>query len=77
VVTRIAEISGVVARYKKFNPNPAMGDYRGICSAGNYAWLHENNIGLIVEAARHALRGKKYHELCVKKSLVKLCICKT
>eukprot|EP01049_Picozoa_sp_SAG25_P013597 SAG25_NODE_2153_length_1890_cov_1.774428_1_plen_129_part_00 len=28
----------------------------------------------IVEAARHALRGKKYHEFCVKKSLVKLCI---
>jgi hypothetical protein len=62
------------AVYRKFNKDPAMGDYRGICSAGNYAWLHESNIGAIVEAARHALRGKKYHEFCVKKSLVKLCI---
>eukprot|EP01049_Picozoa_sp_SAG25_P017152 SAG25_NODE_4294_length_846_cov_1.282463_1_plen_113_part_00 len=51
-----------------------MDDFRGICSAGNYAWLHESNITAIVEAARHALRGKKYHEFCVKKSLVKLCI---
>jgi hypothetical protein len=62
------------AVYKKFNPNPAMDDFRGICSAGDYAWLHASNITAIVEAARHALRGKKFHEFCVKKSLVKLCI---
>jgi hypothetical protein len=60
--------------YRKFNKDPPMGDHRGLCSAGDYAWLHESNIEAIVEAARHALRGKKYHEFCVKKSLVKLCI---
>jgi hypothetical protein len=57
--------------YKKYNPNSQ--DHRTDCAANNYAWLHVENILQIVEAARHALKGKQLREFCAKKSLEKLC----
>eukprot|EP01047_Picozoa_sp_COSAG01_P022153 COSAG01_NODE_1307_length_10805_cov_22.707547_3_plen_266_part_00 len=57
--------------YKKYNPNSQ--NHRTDCAANNYAWLHAENIPQIVEAARHALKGKQLREFCAKKSLEKLC----